>query len=153
MLCLTNLRTRSTTTRDRNLQISGRRLHWRLSTGFFAFSPGSLCNLVRLAPQNLEKVAKNPVEKIASNPVTSVAVMVFSVPDKPLTNLGPSLLFFKATFLAGALYREFREFMRILTTFLGKNTQKSIIISTNGRNTRIMMDFCGFFQGKSSEFA
>ena len=24
------------------------------------------------------------------------------------------------TFLAGALYREFREFMRILTTFLGK---------------------------------
>ena len=30
--------------------ISGRRLHWRLSTGFFAFSPGSLCNLVRRAP-------------------------------------------------------------------------------------------------------
>ena len=59
---------------------SGRRLHWRLSTGFFAFSPGSLCNLVRRAPQNLEKVAKNPVEKIASNPVTSVAVMVFSAP-------------------------------------------------------------------------
>ena len=57
------------------------------------------------------------------------------------------------TFLAGALYREFREFMRILTTFLGKNPQKSIIISANGRNTRIMMDFCGFFQGKSSEFA
>ena len=58
--------------------ISGRRLHWRLSTGFFAFSPGSLCNLVSRAPKNLEKVAKNPVEKIASNPVTSVAVMVFS---------------------------------------------------------------------------
>ena len=61
--------------------ISGRRLHWRLSTGFFAFSPGSLCNLVRRAPQNLEKVAKNPVEKIASNPVTSVAVVVFSAPS------------------------------------------------------------------------
>ena len=30
--------------------ISGRRLHWRLSTGFFAFSPGSLSNLVRRAP-------------------------------------------------------------------------------------------------------
>ena len=30
--------------------ISGRCLHWRLSTGFFAFSPGSLCNLVRRAP-------------------------------------------------------------------------------------------------------
>ena len=29
--------------------ISGRRLHWRLSIGFFAFSPGSLCNLVRQA--------------------------------------------------------------------------------------------------------
>ena len=37
--------------------------------------------------------------------------------------------------------------------FPWKNKQKSIIISTNGRNTRIMMDFCGFFQGKSSEFA
>ena len=59
--------------------ISGRRLHWRLSTGFFAFSPVFMCNLVRRAPQNLEKGAKNPVEKIASNPVTSVAVMVFSV--------------------------------------------------------------------------
>ena len=51
------------------------------------------------------------------------------------------------TFLAGALYREFRELMP------WKNPQKSLIISTNGRNTRIMMDFCGFFQGKSSEFA
>ena len=30
--------------------ISGHRLHWRLSTGFFAFSPGSLCHLVRRAP-------------------------------------------------------------------------------------------------------
>ena len=58
--------------------ISGRRLHWRLSTGFFAFSPVFMCNLVRRAPENLEKVAKNPVEKIASDPVTSVAVMVFS---------------------------------------------------------------------------
>ena len=58
--------------------ISGRRLHWRLSTGFFALSPGFMCNLVRRALENLEKVAKNPVEKIASNPVTSVAVMVFS---------------------------------------------------------------------------
>ena len=58
--------------------ISGRRLHWRLSTGFFAFSPVFMCNLVRRAPQNLEKASKNPVEKIASNPVTSVAVMVFS---------------------------------------------------------------------------
>ena len=30
--------------------ISGRRLHWRLSTGFFAFSPVFMCNLVRQAP-------------------------------------------------------------------------------------------------------
>ena len=58
--------------------ISGRRLHWRLSTGFFAFSPVLMCKLVRRATQNLEKVAKNPVEKIASNPVPSVAVVVFS---------------------------------------------------------------------------
>ena len=30
--------------------ISGRRLHWRLSTGFFAFSSVFICNLVRRAP-------------------------------------------------------------------------------------------------------
>ena len=30
--------------------ISGRRLHWRLSTGFFAFSPVFMYNLVRGAP-------------------------------------------------------------------------------------------------------
>ena len=64
--------------------ISGRRLHWRLSTGFFAFSPIFMCNLVRRAPQNLEKIAKNPAEKIASNPVTSVAVMVFSALKKSI---------------------------------------------------------------------
>ena len=59
------------------------------------------------------------------------------------------------TFLAGALYREFcREFMRILTDFPWKTPQKSIII-------RVFWPFvanydgffCGFFQGKSSEFA
>ena len=61
--------------------ISGRRLHWRLSTGFFAFSPVFMCNLVRRAPQNLEKVAKNPVEKIASNPVTSCGCHGFFGPD------------------------------------------------------------------------
>ena len=69
--------------------ISGRRLHWRLSTGFFVFSPVFMCNLVRRAPQNLEKVAKNPVEKIASNPVTSVAVMVFSALNAILPPLPP----------------------------------------------------------------
>ena len=30
--------------------ISGCRLHWRLSTGFFAFSPVFTCNLVRRTP-------------------------------------------------------------------------------------------------------
>ena len=40
------------------------------------------------------------------------------VPDNACTGLLPELL--KETFLAGALYREFREFMRILTNFLGK---------------------------------
>ena len=44
-------------------------------------------------------------------------------------------------------------YMRTLTTLLGKTHRESIRISTNGRNTRIMMDFCGFFQGESSEFA
>ena len=31
--------------------------------------------------------------------------------------------------------------------------QKSVILHTDGRNTRIMMDFCLFSQGMSSEFA
>ena len=35
--------------------ISGRRLQWRLSTGFFAFSPVFMCNLVRRAPKILRK--------------------------------------------------------------------------------------------------
>ena len=43
--------------------------------------------------------------------------------------------------------------MRVLTTFLGKNPQKSIIIRVFRPFVRIMIDFCGFFQGKSSEFA
>ena len=32
--------------------------------------------------------------------------------------------------------------------FPWKDPQRSIIIITNGRNTRIMMDFCGFFSRK-----
>ena len=71
------IRTRFDHDKGQKSAISGRRLHWRLSTRFFVFSPVFMCNLVRRTPQNLEKVAKNPVEKIASNPVTSVAVMVF----------------------------------------------------------------------------
>ena len=58
-----SLRTRSTTTRDRNLQFRG-----AVSTGFFFFkifssgfyflcSPGLLRNLVRKWPQNGEKIA------------------------------------------------------------------------------------------------
>ena len=57
-----NSGTSSTTTRDRNLQFRGRRLHWRLSTGFFACSPVFMCNLVRRAPLIWRKVAKNPGE-------------------------------------------------------------------------------------------
>ena len=34
-----------------------------------------------------------------------------------------------------------------------ENPQQAIIICTNGRNTRIMMDFCRCSQGMSSEFA
>ena len=80
------------------------------------------------------------------SPEQEVYVYVpFSLPRISLSEYGSSL----ETFFAGALYREFREVMQILTTFLGKKPQKSIIISTKGRNTRIMMDFCGFFQGKS----
>ena len=56
------------------------------------------------------------------------------------------------TSLLGALYREFRELMRSLMTLLGKIHKKSIIICARGRNTRIMIEFCLFYQGMSSEF-
>ena len=49
------------------------------------------------------------------------------------------------TSLAGALYREFREIMRILTTFPGKNPQKPIIIRVFRPLVRIMIGFCGVF--------
>ena len=56
------------------------------------------------------------------------------------------------TSLPGALHRELRGFMRILTTFFG-NPQNSIMIRVFRPFVLIMTDFCGFFQGKSSEFA
>ena len=55
--------------------------------------------------------------------------------------------------LAGAWCREFREFMRNLMKSPWENPQRSIIIRTEGRNTRVMMDLCGFSQGMPSEFA
>ena len=45
------------------------------------------------------------------------------------------------TSLLGTLYREFREFMRILMTFLGKTKQKCIIIRVVRPFVRILMDF------------
>ena len=36
--------------KGRKSAISGRRLHWRLSTGFLAFSPVFMCNLVKTSP-------------------------------------------------------------------------------------------------------
>ena len=48
------LRTRSTTTRDRNLQFRGAvstGFFWVFSSRFFPFSPGLLCNWVRKPPQ------------------------------------------------------------------------------------------------------
>ena len=69
---------------------------------------------------------------------------ITQLPQKQLCNL--------ETFLAGALYREFREFVRIRTTFLGKN--KEI------RRNSVFRPFCTnydlflwAFPGKSSEFA
>ena len=58
--------------------ISGRRLHWRLSTGFFYFFPSIYVQFGKTSPPKFGESSENPVEKIASNPVTSVAVMVFS---------------------------------------------------------------------------
>ena len=76
------IRTRSTTTRDRNLQFRG-----AVSTGgsplvFFSFLSSIYVQFSKTSPLNLEKVAKNPVEKFASNPVTSAAVMFFSALKK-----------------------------------------------------------------------
>ena len=57
------VRTRSTTTRDRNLQFRDAVSTGFLgifSSGFFPLSPGLLCNLVRKSPQNVEKIARFP---------------------------------------------------------------------------------------------
>ena len=64
-------RTRSTTTRDRNLQFRGFSplefgrfspvfLQCISSSELFPFSPGFLCNLVRKSPQNVERIARFP---------------------------------------------------------------------------------------------
>ena len=76
-----SVRTRSTTTRDRNLHFRG-----AVSTGSFEFSPvdfstGFLCNLVRKSPQNVEKIARFlGGEKSAES--GHVPGMAFSVPTK-----------------------------------------------------------------------
>ena len=55
------LRTRSTTTRDRNLQFRGAvSTDFFFSGIFFLFSPGLLWSLARKWPQNVEKVARFP---------------------------------------------------------------------------------------------
>ena len=50
---------------------SGRRLHWRLSTGLFAFSPVFMCNLVRRAPL---KCGESSEKSSAENRVKSCHV-------------------------------------------------------------------------------
>ena len=56
--------------------ISGRRLHWRLSTGFFCFFSSIYVQFSKTSPLKSGESSEKSVEKIASNPVTSVAVMV-----------------------------------------------------------------------------
>ena len=51
------------------------------------------------------------------------------------------------TFLVGALYREFREFMRILTTFLGKPTD----IHQNSGVSAVCANYDGFLWFFSKE--
>ena len=86
-----DVRTRSATTGDRNLQFRG-----AVSTGFSPvdfspYSPGLLlCALVRKWTQNVEKIARFPGgEKRAQNAVTSLAVMVFSVHDVTMSHSNP----------------------------------------------------------------
>ena len=54
------VRARSTTTRDRNLLFRGL---GHSPVVFFVFLQGSLCNLARRSPQNVEKVAPFPENK------------------------------------------------------------------------------------------
>ena len=75
------LRTSSTTTRDRDLQLRG-----AVSTGgspleFFCFFSSIYAQFSKTSPLKSGESSENPVEKIASNPVTSVAVMLFFDPD------------------------------------------------------------------------
>ena len=57
------------------------------------------------------------------------------------------------TFLAGAVQKGISGSHANSDDFPWKNPQKSIIIRVFRPFVLIMMDFCGFFQGKSSEFA
>ena len=71
------LRTRSTTTRDRNLQFQG-----DVSTGFFKFSPldlfslspAFLCNSVRRFSPNVEKIARFLGGEESTDLVTSLTI-------------------------------------------------------------------------------
>ena len=78
------VRTRSTTTRDRNLRLRG-----AVSTGPFSnFLQRMFCSFSRLSVQFSQDIAPKcgqilpdfRVEKKAWNPVTSLVVMVFSIP-------------------------------------------------------------------------
>ena len=74
----------------------------------------------------------------------------FSKTGQRLPGLPSRLLL--ETLVAGALYREFREFMRVLTAFLGKPKE----IHHNSGVSAVCTNYDGFlwvFQGKSSEFA
>ena len=60
---LVAVRTRSTMTRDRNLQFRGNSSSESVEFSpldfFVAFSPGFLCNLVKASPQNVGKIAQS----------------------------------------------------------------------------------------------
>ena len=75
------LRTRSTTTRDRNPQTRATISTWILGAFFSGVLLGSsafLRDLVAESPKNLEKAARIPGGEIARNPVTSLIVMGLS---------------------------------------------------------------------------
>ena len=62
--------------------ISGRRLHWRLSTGLFCFFSSVYVQFSKTSPLKSGESSEKSSEKIASNPVTSVAVMFFLALNK-----------------------------------------------------------------------
>ena len=97
--------------------------------------PNSLRNLMQTenSVDKRESKTLSELKKGVANSIRSIRIKTFSGSEITGKNSWP-----------GGLYWDLQEL---------KNPQKSIIVRTDSWNTRIMMDLCGSFQGKSSEVA